>query len=90
MSEKAPENVKGRLKDAYDAIADTYNSVFTKPDDPVRLHYLDLLLSRLRNRAGNTAAVLEVGCGSGVPATKRLLDTEKPVIHVTGNDLSTS
>ena len=34
--------------------------------------------------------MLELGCGAGVPATKHLLQVDKPVIHVTGNDLSTA
>lgn len=82
--------MKARLKSAYDAIADTYNAEFTKPDDPVRVYYLDLLLSRLQNTDLEKATMLELGCGSGVPATKHILDVEKPVIHVTGNDLSTA
>lgn len=66
--------------------------MFTKPDDPVRLHYLDLLLSKLRvkHNLENTAEILELGCGAGVPATKHLLDVKNPLISVTGNDLSTS
>lgn len=82
--------MKVRLKDAYDAIADTYNAVFTKPDDPVRLYYLDLLISRLNRGSEDAVKVLELGCGAGVPATKHLLNNREPVIHVTGNDLSTS
>jgi ubiquinone/menaquinone biosynthesis C-methylase UbiE len=82
--------MKARLKGAYDAIADTYNAAFTTPDDPVRLYYLDMLISHLENNSGKTAKVLELGCGAGVPATKHLLDIQEPVIHVTGNDLSTS
>ncbi|KAF2628872.1 S-adenosyl-L-methionine-dependent methyltransferase [Macroventuria anomochaeta] len=90
MAEHVPDNVKARLKSSYDAIADTYNANFTKPDDPVRLHYLNLLLSRLKANNDYSASVLELGCGAGVPATKHLLEVERPVIHVTGNDLSTS
>ena len=82
--------MKARLKNAYDAVADSYNTNFTKPDDPVRLHYLGLLLSHLKSNANKTATVLELGCGAGVPATKHLLELQDPVIHVTGNDLSTS
>ncbi|KAJ4982968.1 methyltransferase protein [Stagonosporopsis vannaccii] len=82
--------MKARLKSSYDAIAGTYSAKHTKPDDPVRLYYLNLLLSRLKGTNLEKARVLELGCGSGVPATKHLLDVERPVIHVTGNDLSTS
>lgn len=84
------EQMKARLKTAYDAIADTYNAAFTKPDDPVRLSYLNTLLSNLPNTTTQPLRVLELGCGAGVPATKHLLEIQKPVIHVTGNDLSTS
>lgn len=82
--------MKARLEDAYDAIADKYNAVFTKPGDPVRISYLNILLSHLHPDAQDAVGVLELGCGSGVPATKYLLDMEQPVLHVTGNDLSTS
>ncbi len=85
-----PDNLKARLKSAYDAIADTYNAELTNPNDPVRLTYLNLLLSQLQVNAQQDAKVLELGCGAGVPATKHLLGVEKPMIHVTGNDLSTS
>jgi SAM-dependent methyltransferase len=84
------EDMKARLKTSYDAIANTYNAEFTTPNDPVRLHYLNLLLSRLPAHSQQTASVLELGCGAGVPATKHLLQVDKPVIHVTGNDLSTA
>lgn len=82
--------MKGRLRTAYDAIADKYNAVFTKPDDPVRINYLAILLSHLKPHSGDAVKVLELGCGAGVPATKYLLDVKEPVFHVTGNDLSTS
>jgi methylase of polypeptide subunit release factors len=82
--------MKARLKTSYDAVADTYNAEFTTPNDPVRLHYLNLLLSHLSADGQQTASVLELGCGAGVPATRHLLEVEKPVIHVTGNDLSTA
>ncbi|KAJ4347697.1 hypothetical protein N0V95_005195 [Ascochyta clinopodiicola] len=82
--------MKSRLKSSYDAIADTYADKFTNPDDPVRLHYLGLLLSQLRAKEDHKSSVLELGCGAGIPATKRLLETKKPLMHVTGNDLSTS
>lgn len=64
--------------------------MFAKPDDPVRISYLDVLLSHLQPRTEDAVKVLELGCGAGVPATKYLLDIKQPVLHVTGNDLSTS
>lgn len=82
--------MKVRLKDAYDAIADKYNAVFTKPNDPVRIKYLELLLSHMKSDAEGKVKILELGCGAGIPATKHLLNINGPVIHVTGNDLSTS
>jgi ubiquinone/menaquinone biosynthesis C-methylase UbiE len=85
-----PENLKARMKDSYDAIADTYAAKFTKPEDPLRLGYLRALFEHLRTSANNKADVLELGCGAGVPATKFMLLNEKPVVHVTGNDLSTA
>lgn len=82
--------MKVRLKDAYDAIADKYNAVFTKPDDPVRINYLGILLSHLKPDVEGPVKILELGCGAGVPATRHLLDIKGPLVHVTGNDLSTS
>lgn len=32
--------------------------------------------------------MLELGCGAGIPATRFVLQNEKPIIHVTGNDIS--
>ncbi|KZM22949.1 methyltransferase [Ascochyta rabiei] len=90
MAENVPEDMKSRLKSSYDAMADTYADNFTQPDDPVRLQYLGLLLSHLKTKENYTASVLELGCGAGIPATKRLLETEELLIHVTGNDLSTA
>ncbi|KAF3029153.1 hypothetical protein E8E12_000353 [Didymella heteroderae] len=90
MTDNAPDGIKARLKEAYDAIADTYNAVFTKPDDLARINYLNVLLSHIQHDAGDTVEVLELGCGAGVPATKYLLDIKEPEIQVTGYDLSTS
>jgi ubiquinone/menaquinone biosynthesis C-methylase UbiE len=85
------------MKASYDAIADTYNAEFNKPEDTLRLDYLGHLLARLQSAnksnngdSTNTANMLELGCGAGVPATKFLLEQSNPVFHVTGNDISTS
>jgi ubiquinone/menaquinone biosynthesis C-methylase UbiE len=86
----APENLKARMKESYDAIAETYATQFTKPNDPIRLEYLDRLYQYLQDGDKSTAAVLELGCGAGIPATKSMLQNEKPLFHVTGNDISTS
>ncbi|KAF2830407.1 S-adenosyl-L-methionine-dependent methyltransferase [Ophiobolus disseminans] len=90
MSDSVPENLKARVKESYDAIADTYASQFTKADDPIRLGYLRRLFQHLESNANNEAGILELGCGAGIPATKFMLQNEKPLIHVIGNDLSTS
>lgn len=87
---QAPENLKARMKESYDAIAVDYATKFTNLNDPIRLEYLGRLYQYLQEGNKSTAAVLELGCGAGVPATKSLLQNEKPLIHVTGNDISTS
>ncbi|KAJ4371217.1 hypothetical protein N0V83_004434 [Neocucurbitaria cava] len=83
-------NLKTRIKDSYDAIADTYAAQFTTANDPIRLDYLNRLVSLLQLNGGEEAAVLELGCGAGIPATEFLLKKDKPVFRVTGNDISTS
>ncbi|KAF9691856.1 hypothetical protein EKO04_010167 [Ascochyta lentis] len=90
MAGYVPQDIKSRIKSSYDAIADTYADNFTTSDDPIRLDYLEHLLSQLRSKGKHAASVLELGCGAGIPATKRLLEVEEPLIHVTGNDLSTT
>ncbi|KAF2036469.1 S-adenosyl-L-methionine-dependent methyltransferase, partial [Setomelanomma holmii] len=83
-----PENLKARVKESYDATAQEYATKFTKADDPVRLGYLRHLIARLQYK--DKANILELGCGAGIPATKFVLQNEKPIIHVTGNDISTA
>lgn len=83
-----PIDLKARIKASYDAIAETYNAVFTTPNDTLRLDCLGRLLAKLSSH--DTAKVLELGCGAGVPATKYLLDSPSPVFHITGNDISTT
>lgn len=85
-----PENLKARLKESYDAMAETYAARFTKEDDPVRLGYIRHLIEQLNTSGTNEASVLELGCGTGIPATKFMLQNDKPRFHVTGNDLSTT
>ncbi|KAH7384534.1 methyltransferase domain-containing protein [Pyrenochaeta sp. MPI-SDFR-AT-0127] len=90
MTNTIPENLKARMKESYDAIAEEYNTKFTTATDHIRLEYLSRLFAQLQSTGNDTATVLELGCGAGVPATRFLLQSEKPLIHVTGNDLSTS
>jgi ubiquinone/menaquinone biosynthesis C-methylase UbiE len=78
------------MKASYDAIAEKYNKEFYKVDDPLRKHYLSRLVAQLQSNGNDTAKVLELGCGAGVPATKFLLDSEKPLFNITGNDISTA
>jgi len=83
-------DLKARIKASYDAIAETYRDEFTDTEDPIRIDHLSRLVAKLRTEGGETAAVLELGCGAGIPATKFLLDSEKPLFHMTGNDISTT
>jgi ubiquinone/menaquinone biosynthesis C-methylase UbiE len=71
-------------------MAETYAARFTKEDDPVRLGYIRHLIEAFNTGNTKEANVLELGCGTGVPATKFMLQNEKPSFRVTGNDLSTT
>ncbi|KAF1940593.1 methyltransferase [Clathrospora elynae] len=90
MADPITSNLKTRMKSSYDAMSSTYNTKFMKPDETIRLDYLGRLLAHLQKTENEKAAVLELGCGGGIPATKYLLDSENPLIHVTGNDISTA
>lgn len=85
-----PEDLKARVKESYDAIADKYAAEFTKADDPLRLGYLEKLIQHLKTDGKEKAEILELGCGAGIPATKFVLQSEAPLFNVTGNDISTS
>lgn len=81
-----PADLKARLGASYDAIAETYNK-WTAEHDEVRTRYLDQLVARLPEAAGGSPLrVLELGCGAGEPATRRLAGL--PGAEVTANDLS--
>lgn len=80
-----PVNLKSRLKDSYDAIADAYTAWSTK-GAAIRLSYLDRLLDLL---SPSHKDVLEVGCGAGIPTTERLL-ARGPHFRITANDLSSA
>lgn len=82
-----PENVKSRLKESYDAIAEAYNT-WTVPHSASRLKYLDQLLQLLPRGQDAEISVLELGCGAGVPVTEKLL--ADPRMRVTANDISTA
>ncbi|ROW01234.1 hypothetical protein VMCG_05910 [Cytospora schulzeri] len=80
-----PENLKSRLKDSYDAIADTYTEWSIKSAD-IRVGYLDKLLALL---SPSHHDILEIGCGAGIPTTEKLL-AHSPDFRITANDLSSS
>lgn len=88
----APENLKERIKESYDAIAPTYNA-WTKDRWGTRLEFVDKLISLLdipSSTADDDAiAVLELGAGAGLPATARLL-ASSPRVRVTANDISSA
>ncbi|KAI1426481.1 S-adenosyl-L-methionine-dependent methyltransferase [Xylaria sp. FL1777] len=82
-----PENIKERVKASYDAIADTYNE-WTIPHSKQRLKYLDQALGYLSPQdKAEGPAFLELGCGCGLPVSKKLL-TIHPSAKLVANDLS--
>jgi ubiquinone/menaquinone biosynthesis C-methylase UbiE len=81
--DNVPKELKSRLKASYDAIARPYNE-WTIHSYPKRLRYLEQLLPHLASK--DKAAVLELGCGAGIPCTQKL--ASYPNIYVTANDLS--
>ncbi|KAH7083125.1 methyltransferase [Paraphoma chrysanthemicola] len=88
MATSLPNDLKARIKESYDATAEDYAARFTKADDPVRLGYLRRLVELIQDK--ETANLLELGCGAGIPATKFVLQHDKPTFHVIGNDISTA
>ncbi|KAK2599505.1 hypothetical protein N8I77_011256 [Diaporthe amygdali] len=80
-----PENLKSRLRDSYDAIAEAYTHWSTR-GAAIRLSYLDKLLGLL---SPSHRDILEVGCGAGIPTTEKLL-AHSPRFRITANDLSSS
>ncbi|KAJ3577710.1 hypothetical protein NPX13_g2853 [Xylaria arbuscula] len=85
------ENIKDRLKASYDAVASTYNE-WTIPHSQQRIKYLDKALEYLDLKSDpekKSPTFLELGCGCGLPITKKLLETH-PSAKVIANDLSTT
>jgi cyclopropane fatty-acyl-phospholipid synthase-like methyltransferase len=72
--------VKEVVEAGYDAIARTYLDWSRKIGDDPREHYLGELDRRLEDNA----EVLDLGCGAGVPSTRKLAERH----DVTGIDLS--
>ncbi|KAI6087141.1 methyltransferase domain-containing protein [Hypoxylon rubiginosum] len=87
-AQAVPSDLKDRLKASYDAIAPEYNE-WTVRHHAQRLQYLEKILAPLldSNPSGQLR-VLELGCGSGVPVTEKLLSYAN--VHVTANDISTA
>ncbi|ORY15127.1 S-adenosyl-L-methionine-dependent methyltransferase [Clohesyomyces aquaticus] len=91
-----PSDLKSRIASSYDAIATTYNA-FTIQHNPIRTHYLSLLLSHLNLPERTTDAttsnvridMLELGCGAGNLSIPYLLSAS-PSIHILGNDISSA
>ncbi|NKE57869.1 class I SAM-dependent methyltransferase [Lentzea sp. PSKA42] len=72
--------MKRKVEAGYDAIAERYLTWSAQIADDPRLHYLAEFDSRLSDRA----KVLELGCGAGVPCSKKLAERH----DVLGVDLS--
>jgi SAM-dependent methyltransferase len=72
--------VKRIVEAGYDAIAEHYLAWSARIADDPRLHYLD----RFDARLPDGAKILELGCGAGVPVTRRLAERH----DVLGVDLS--
>ncbi|KAI1158861.1 S-adenosyl-L-methionine-dependent methyltransferase [Nemania serpens] len=81
-----PTDLKARLKASYDAMAPTYNE-WTIPHSQQRTEYLGKALDHLKPETRpDGLAFLELGCGCGLPVTKRLLSYS--AARVVANDLS--
>jgi SAM-dependent methyltransferase len=79
-----PADLKGRMKDSYNAIAETYNG-WTAQHFETRNQALAELIPLLKQKDGHLST-LELGCGCGLPVMKTIL--ELPDVTYTGNDLS--
>lgn len=81
-----PENLKSRLKDSYDAIAEAYTS-WSEENALYRMAYLFALSDLLSRDAIRN--ILEVGSGAGIPTIERLMAV-CPHSRIIANDLSSS
>jgi ubiquinone/menaquinone biosynthesis C-methylase UbiE len=90
-SDTIPENLKSRLKDSYDAMAETYNA-WTEQHLVRRHEALDQLIPLLKKRDG-PLSILELGCGSGVPVIQTILaqlDTKYVANDMSSTQISTA
>ncbi|KAJ0423741.1 S-adenosyl-L-methionine-dependent methyltransferase [Aspergillus carlsbadensis] len=94
--------LKQNIQKAYDSITPVYNE-WTKSSHAIRIHYITKLFEHLppdlpsskEDDKDAKQAVLEVGCGSGVPTTALLAQTSNPKtdlprFRVVANDISSS
>ena len=72
--------MKKIVEAGYDAIAEHYLMWSAQITDDPRAHYLD----ELDRRLDHNAKILELGCGAGIPSTRRLAERH----DVLGVDLS--
>jgi ubiquinone/menaquinone biosynthesis C-methylase UbiE len=79
-----PLDLKDRLKNTYDIIAEKYN-IWAVRDTSIRMKYLDVLLPHL-DPSAEEKHILELGCGSGNPVLKKLASLNNT--QVTANDMS--
>ncbi|KAF3062109.1 Sterol 24-C-methyltransferase erg-4 [Daldinia childiae] len=83
-----PEDVKERIKASYDIIAPKYNE-WTVKHIPLRQEYTAKVFEFISASGPlQQPRFLELGCGAGLPITKKLLS--HPEAHVTANDISTT
>ena len=75
-----PGDAKRIVEEGYDRIAETYRDWAAHGPSDMRIRYTDLLRAALPPGA----TLLELGCGTGEPMTRRLAAR----FHVTGVDLS--
>ena len=76
----SPDEAKRIVAEGYDRIAEAYRDWAAGSPSDTRTRYTDLLLAALPPGA----AVLELGCGTGQPVTRRLAAR----FHVTGVDIA--
>jgi SAM-dependent methyltransferase len=77
-------NPKEIVRAGYDKISYTYRGDAIDPSNPEHLRYTDWV-NELLTVVSAQAAVLDLGCGNGIPTTKLLADSGR---RVTGVDIS--
>jgi cyclopropane fatty-acyl-phospholipid synthase-like methyltransferase len=75
-----PGDTRSIVETGYDAVADRYAQLECEGREWPRMRWLSKLLERLEEGA----AVLDVGCGNGIPATRAIADR----FDTTGIDVS--